>query len=80
VNQDGRTDLIYDRGHSYGLYWLEQQGDSKIRRWVRHTIDESFSQVHTLALADLDGDGEMELLAGKRYPGHDGIDPVPTIL
>jgi len=75
VNQDGRTDIIYGRGHSYGLYWLEQQGDMKGRRWVKHTIDESFSQVHTLTLADVDGDGELELLAGKRYRGHDGNDP-----
>jgi hypothetical protein len=75
VNQDGKTDIIYGRGHSYGLYWLEQQGDSKNRRWGKHIIDESFSQVHTLALADVDGDGEMELLARKRYRGHDGNDP-----
>ena len=75
VNGDGKMDIIYGRGHSYGLYWLEQQGDAANRRWVRHTIDESFSQVHALKLADIDGDGEMELLAGKRYRGHDGGDP-----
>ena len=75
VNDDGKTDIIYGRGHSYGLYWLEQQGDAAHRRWVRHTIDESFSQVHALKLADIDGDGQMELLAGKRYRGHDGDDP-----
>ncbi len=75
VNNDGKTDLIYGRGHSYGLYWLEQQGDAAHRHWVRHTIDESFSQVHALKLADIDGDGEMELLAGKRYRGHNGGDP-----
>jgi hypothetical protein len=75
VNGDGKMDIIYGRGHSYGLYWLEQQGDAAHRRWVRHTIDESFSQVHALKLADLFGDGQMELLAGKRYRGHDGGDP-----
>jgi hypothetical protein len=75
VNRDGKTDVIYGMGHSYGLYWLEQQGDGANRRWVKHTIDESFSQAHALALADIDGDGQPELLTGKRYRGHNGHDP-----
>jgi hypothetical protein len=75
VNKDGKMDLIYGRGHSYGLYWMEQQGDSSNRHWTKHTIDESFSQVHVLKLVDLDGDGQPELLAGKRYRGHNGKDP-----
>ena len=75
VNGDGKMDIIYSRGHSYGLYWLEQQGEAANRRWVEHTIDESFSQAHALALADIDGDGQPELLTGKRYRGHNGNDP-----
>jgi len=75
VNQDGKTDVIYGQGHSYGLYWLEQQGDGSARHWVRHVIDESYSQIHALKLADIDGDGQLELLAGKRYRGHSGNDP-----
>ncbi len=75
VNGDGKMDIIYGRGHSYGLYWMEQQGDAANRHWEKHTIDESFSQVHALMLADIDGDGEPELLAGKRYRGHNGNDP-----
>ncbi len=72
VNNDGKMDLIYGRGHSYGLYWMEQGSGGK---WTKHTIDESFSQVHVLKLADLDGDGQPEVLAGKRYRGHNGNDP-----
>ena len=77
VNNDGKTDIIFGRGHSYGIYWLEQQGKGAARRWVKHTIDESFSQVHVIeAGRHRRGDGEeMELLAGKRYRGHDGKDP-----
>jgi hypothetical protein len=75
VNGDGKMDVIYGRGHSYGLYWLEQQGDAANRRWVEHIIDESFSQAHALALSDIDGDGQPELLTGKRYRGHNGNDP-----
>jgi hypothetical protein len=75
ANNDAKMDVIYGQGHSYGLYWLEQIGDGDNRHWVRRAIDESFSQVHALKLVDIDGDGEPELLAGKRYRAHNGHDP-----
>jgi hypothetical protein len=75
VNGDGKLDIIYGEGHSYGLYWLEQAGAGAGRHWIKHTIDESYSQIHALKLVDIDGDGEPELLAGKRYRGHSGHDP-----
>jgi hypothetical protein len=75
VNNDGKMDVIYGQGHSYGLYWLQQMGEGDDRHWVRRAIDESFSQVHALKMVDIDGDGELELLAGKRYRGHAGNDP-----
>ena len=75
VNHDGKMDLIYGQGHGYGLYWLEQAGTPAHRIWIRHTIDESFSQSHALALVDIDGDGIPELITGKRYRGHGGDDP-----
>jgi len=75
VNHDGKMDIIYGQGHSYGLYWLEQGGTPGHRTFTRHTIDESFSQSHALKLADLDGDGSTYLITGKRYRGHNGDDP-----
>lgn len=75
VNHDGRMDLIVGQGHSYGLYWYEQGGPRQHPTWTRHIIDESFSQSHALRLVDIDGDGEPELITGKRYRGHNGNDP-----
>ena len=75
VNNDTRMDVIFGHGHSYGVYWLEQVGSTDQPQWVQHPVDESFSQVHALKMADIDGDGEMELIAGKRYRGHNGNDP-----
>jgi hypothetical protein len=75
VNRDGKMDVIYGQGHGYGLYWLEQAGTAAAPKWIRHTIDESFSQSHALAMVDIDGDGVPELITGKRYRGHSGNDP-----
>lgn len=76
VDADGDADLIWGRGHRIGLYWLEQQaGADGAVVWQRHAIDTSWSQLHSLLLADIDGDGQVELVAGKRYMGHDGRDP-----
>ena len=75
VNNDGRLDLIVGQGHGYGLYWWEQTGPREHPAWTRHAIDESFSQSHALRLVDIDGDGQPELITGKRYRGHSGNDP-----
>ena len=71
---NGKMDVIYGQGHSYGLYWQEQVGEGANRHWIEHTIDESFSQSHAMTMVDLDGDGQPELLVGKRYRGHNGHD------
>lgn len=44
-------------------------------KWLTHAIDTSWSSCHTLMLADIDGDGRDDLVAGKRFQGHDGRDP-----
>jgi hypothetical protein len=97
VDSDGDADVIWGRGHRFGLYWLENGGmlaegsgfgvrgsenpQSAIRNpqspvtWTWRAIDTSWSQPHSLLLADLDGDGKQELVAGKRYMGHEGKDP-----
>ena len=83
VDSDGDNDLVWGRGHDFGLYWMEQvrtaerrsPSPSAERRWRRHVIDTSWSQPHSLLLADLAGDGQPEVIAGKRYMAHDGKDP-----
>ncbi|MEZ6146638.1 MAG: VCBS repeat-containing protein [Planctomycetaceae bacterium] len=74
VDSDGDADLILGRGHRTGLYWMEQQTNDGERDWQMHAIDTEWSQLHSILLADLDNDGHDELIAGKRYLGHDGKD------
>lgn len=70
-NGDGLSELIVGHAHGYGLDWYEQKLSAGKRTWVRHPIDPYCSQYHDLAWVDIDGDGEPELLSGKRYRAHD---------
>jgi len=79
VNRDGLPDLIVGQAHDYGLAWWEQTiGPDGARRWKKHDIDPYTSQYHDLWLADIDGDGEPELITGKRYRAHNDGDPGTT--
>jgi hypothetical protein len=72
LNGDGRSDLIVGAGHAYGLWWWEQLAPKAdgTTQWRQQLVDSTFSQVHALHWADLDGDGRDELITGKRKWAH----------
>ncbi len=77
LDGDGFCDIINSVAHGYGIHWWRGLGpddDGKLK-FEEHLIDDSFSQPHCLALADLDGDGTNELITGKRVRAHNGKDP-----
>lgn len=82
VNGDGYNDVITSlNAHGYGLAWYEQVRDKDNQiSFVQHLIlnkdatpnryGVSFTQMHALALADVDGDGLMDIVTGKRFWAH----------
>lgn len=74
VNHDGLNDLIAGHGHSYGLNWYEQKREGDKIKFIKHIIDSTSSQYHTMCLVDIDNDGKMELVTGKRFRAHNDGD------
>jgi hypothetical protein len=73
VRGNGVKDIITSSAHRYGIWWHEPTADPKV--WIHHLIDSSVSETHSLAMADINGDGHPDLVTGKRYFAHNGEDP-----
>jgi hypothetical protein len=88
VNGDGLNDVITCiNAHGYGLSWYEQvreNGNITFREHVILNKDATkdrygvqFTQPHALALADIAGDGLMDIVTGKRFWAHGKNGPDP---
>jgi hypothetical protein len=70
VNGDGLPDVLSSSAHAIGVWWYEQRKGPNGPEFVQHVIDDSFSQAHALVLADINGDGLMDIVTGKRFWAH----------
>lgn len=67
VDGNGRNDVISSAAHKVGVWWHQQVADGS---FVTRQIDQSFSQSHSLELADINGDGLLDIVTGKRFWAH----------
>jgi len=87
VDGDGDNDIITsDAAHDFGLSWYEQVREGESIDFTRHRIMGShpsenkygilFSEPHSVALADIDGDGLKDIITGKTYWSHHRQSPM----
>jgi hypothetical protein len=75
-DSDGDMDVISGSAHNFGLWWHEQVKDRNQNiNFVRHLIDSTFSELHSMELEDVNNDGLPDLITGKRYFAHQGEGP-----
>lgn len=80
VDGDGDNDVISALdGHGWGLAWFEHIHRGEHIDFVEHLImgdqplpngEPAFSQAHALDLADINGDGLLDIVTGKRRWAH----------
>ncbi|OYP37106.1 PVC-type heme-binding CxxCH protein [Rhodopirellula sp. MGV] len=82
VDGDQDNDIVTSlNAHGWGLAWFEQTSNGE---FVQHdimgqsSIDNdygvAFSQLHAVAIADIDRDGRQDIVTGKRFMAHAGKD------
>ncbi len=87
VDGDGDNDIITSQAaHDFGLSWYEQIPEGDEAKFKHHLIMGShpsenhygvlFSELHSVNLADIDGDGLKDIVTGKTYYSHHKQSPM----
>ncbi|HEY7795157.1 MAG TPA: FG-GAP-like repeat-containing protein [Gaiellaceae bacterium] len=69
-NGDGRMDIVTgqaegDQAPPGGLKWFEAPLD-RAQPWIPHGIDAGFQLSHNVRVADIDGNGALDVIAGEQ--------------
>lgn len=87
VDGDGDADIVTSlAAHDYGLAWYEQDRSGPVTVFRQHLImgkeprhsryGTLFTELHSVALVDMDGDGLKDIVTGRTYYSHHKQSPL----
>jgi len=77
INHDGDKDIVIAPSESSGRFSWYEASDPRNGPWLEHVIDASVSFIHTFKAADMDDDGDLDLVTGEM---HQSTDPDGVIV
>jgi hypothetical protein len=68
LNGDGRPEILLSPAEGAGrLSWFEAPKDARKQEWREHVIDDRLDHAHALGIADMDGDGHLDIVVAKMH-------------
>ncbi len=71
VDNDGKADILATSAHKYGIWWYKQRDGKDHPAFTKTDLfPELVSETHSAHFVDIDGDGQPDLVTGKRWWSH----------
>ncbi len=72
LNKDGHMDVLFSSSENTAdVNWWSADGGDPTGTWTKHTIVASLERCHTLQAADMDNDGDMDVVLAQMHTSTD---------